>query len=176
MVKTGWRVLVLGGLMLALAATASRADKPRGEAGKPDAAAVERARTTVRMLDDLYKGFVVHITGTYVDSQDKAPAARVAKRVFKHMEDKGWGQARLIDVTGEPVSKANVAKTPFELAAAKKVAAGEGYVEEVAVKDGKPVLRAATIVPVVMKQCSGCHLGRKEGQPIGALVYEVPIR
>ena len=41
---------------------------------------------------------------------------------------------------------------------------------------GKPVLRAATIVPAVMKQCTTCHEGKKEGDLLGALVYEVPIR
>ena len=37
-------------------------------------------------------------------------------------------------------------------------------------------LRAATRVPVVMKQCITCHPGSKEGDLLGALVYEVPIK
>ena len=53
---------------------------------------------------------------------------------------------------------------------------GKAYYDEVGSKDGKPVLRAATVVPVVMKQCSGCHLGKKEGELLGALVYELPIK
>ncbi len=162
---------VLGGLLVALAATTSRADKPAA-----DTAAVERTRTKIKMLDDLYKGFVVHITGTYVDSQDKAPAARVAKRVFKHMEDKGWGRTRLIDATGEPVNPANVAKTDFEKKAIEKMKEGKGYYEEVGVDGGRPVMRVATVVPIVMKQCSGCHLGKKEGELVGALIYELPVQ
>ena len=63
-----------------------------------------------------------------------------------------------------------------EKLAVKKLNAGENYYSEVADKDGQPVLRAATRVPVVMKQCLACHPGFKEGDLIGALVYEVPIK
>jgi hypothetical protein len=38
------------------------------------------------------------------------------------------------------------------------------------------VLRAATIVPVVMDQCIVCHPGHKKGELLGALVYELPIK
>ena len=80
--------LVAGVLWSARAARTD--DKPA-----PDKVAVERARTTVKMLDDLYKGFIVNITETYVRAKEKTPAARVAKKVFKYMEQKdgtraGW--------------------------------------------------------------------------------------
>lgn len=38
------------------------------------------------------------------------------------------------------------------------------------------MLRAATVVPVVMKQCLACHPQLKEGDVMGALVYELPIK
>jgi hypothetical protein len=142
----------------------------------PDRAAVERARSTVRMLDDIYKGFVVHITDTYVKAQEKTPAARVAKKVFKHMAEKGWHTGRLVDATGEPIDRNNLPKTDFEKRAVGKLKAGKTYYDEIALRDGKPVLRAATVVPVVMKQCIDCHPGYKQGDLLGALVYEVPIR
>ena len=143
----------------------------------PDRAAVERARTTVKMLDDLYKGFIVNITDTYVKAKEKTPAARVAKKVFKYMETKDWHTGRLVDASGAPVNPANVAKTDFEKRAVEKMKAGAAYFEEVGTnKKGKPVLRAATRVPVVMKACIDCHPGKKEGDLLGTIVYEVPIK
>jgi hypothetical protein len=163
-------VLAAGGLALGHRGRGAEA------AVRPDPAAVERTRDTVRMIDDLYKGTVVHITATYVRAQETTPAARVAQKVFKHMEAKGWHSARLIDVTGSPTNKANVAKTDFEKRAVEQLKAGKPYFDEVATHDGKPVLRAATVVPVVMKQCIACHPGLKEGELMGALVYELPIK
>ena len=170
--RRGLYVLFVSAAVLTLVARGIGADKP-----KVDAAALERTRERVKMLDDLYKGFVVHITATYVDGQDKAPAAKVAKKVFRHMEEKGWGKGRLVDATGEPVDRVNLPRNDFEKAAVREVKAGKAYYDEVATdRDGKQVLRAATVVPVVMKACSGCHLGKKEGEVIGALVYELPIK
>ena len=128
------------------------------------------------MLDDLHKGYVVNITATYVKAQERTPAAHVAKKVFAHMEKNGWGAVRLIDATGSPVNKGNVAKSDFEKRAIQKLRKGESYVSEVGQKNDRPVLRAATRVPVVMKQCISCHPGFKEGDLLGALVYEVPIK
>jgi hypothetical protein len=142
----------------------------------PDPAALERTRETVRMIDDLYKGAIVHITATYVRAQETTPAARVAQKVFKHMESKGWHSARLIDATGEPANRANLPKTDFEKRAVKELKAGKPYYDEVATRDGKPVLRAATVVPVVMQQCLKCHMDLKEGQVMGGIVYELPIK
>jgi hypothetical protein len=142
----------------------------------PDREAVRRAHDTVKMLDDLHKGYVVNITATYVKAQERTPAAHVAKKVFEHMEKNGWGTSRLIDATGSPVNRANVAKTEFEKRAVEKLNAGASYYSEVAQKDSHPVLRAATRVPVVMKQCISCHPGFKEGDLLGALVYEVPVK
>jgi hypothetical protein len=166
----GVAVVVVGVILAGPGAVRSEGD------ASPDPAAVERTRETVRMIDDLYKGAVVHITATYVKASERTPAALVAKKVFKHMEDKGWHKARLIDVTGTPTNKANVAKTNFEKQAVEQIIRGKPYVDEVANVDGKPVLRAATVVPVVMKQCISCHPGLKEGEVIGALVYELPIK
>jgi hypothetical protein len=151
---------------------------PAGTAGDatPDDAAVERARATVQMLDDMNKGYVVHITDTYVKAQERTPAAKVAKKVFKLMEQKGWGTTRLLDATGEPVNKDNLPRSEFEKRAVAQLKSGKSYFEEVGSKDGKPVLRAATVVPAVMRECVHCHQGVKEGELLGALVYEVPVK
>jgi hypothetical protein len=148
----------------------------RAEAGKTDPAAVARTRETVKMLDDLYKSAVVHITETYVKARERTPAARAAKVVFKDMAAKGWHKARLIDVTGSPVNKENVARSDFEKRAVEELKKGKAYYEEVGEEGGKPLLLAATAVPVVMAACINCHPGMKEGQLIGALTYEVPIK
>jgi hypothetical protein len=143
---------------------------------RPDPAAVERARETVRMIDDLYKAAVVHVTATYVRAQEVTPAAKVAQKMFRHMEERGWHRARLVDATGTPSNKANLPRTDFEKRAVGLIRAGKPYVDELAQRDGRPVLRAATVVPVVMKQCIACHPGLKEGDVIGAIVYEVPVK
>ena len=145
------------------------------EPAKADPAAVERARAEVKKLDDLYKTAVVGITKTYVEQQADTPAATVAKALFEAMHQKGYHNARLIDATGKPKNKENVAKTDFEKKAVEEIQGGKTYVEEVGEKDGKPVFRAGTVVPAVMSQCAVCH-GGKEGRLLGAIIYEVPIK
>ncbi len=141
----------------------------------PDKAALERTREQVKMLDDLYKNAVVSITNTYIEGQASAPAAMVAKEVFVAMSKKGYHNARLVDASGKPKNKANLAKTDFEKKAVEEMKAGKTYYEEIAQVDGKPVLRAATVVPAVLKQCATCH-GKKEGALLGTIVYEIPIK
>ena len=152
---------------------------PEGTAADPkapDQAAIERTRATVKLLDDLHKGYVVTITDTYVKAKEKTPAATVLKKVFVHMEKNDHGSGRLIDVTGTPIREQNVAKSDFEKAAVKAIKDGKPYLDEVGTKDGKPVLRAATLVPAVMPACVTCHPHVKEGEALGALIYELPIR
>ena len=148
---------------------------PADDAKAPEKAALDRTRETVKMLDDLYKNAVVSITNHYIESQATDPAAVVAQDVFAAMSKKGWHHARLIDATGKPKNKANVAKTDFEKKAVVEMKAGKAYYEEVGQADGKDVLRVATIVPAVMKQCAVCH-GKKEGALLGAIVYEIQIK
>jgi hypothetical protein len=154
------------------------AERPALAADRPasDNPAVLRARTEVKMLDDVYKGFVIHATRTYVTAQETIPAAVVAKKVFQHMEKQGWGKTRLVDATGKPARKANMPITDFEKRAVAQIKAGKAYYEELGDSQGRAVLRAATVVPAVLKQCTACHTHVKEGQVLGALVYEVPIR
>ncbi|MFL5341558.1 MAG: DUF3365 domain-containing protein [Gemmataceae bacterium] len=166
------RVVVVA--LLLLPATALPGEKAPAPAPTPEA--VGRARDTVQMLDAMYKMFVVHITDTYVEAKESIPAAKPAKKVMQHMTEKGFHSARLIDATGEPLGPTNVAKTDFEKKAVAALKSGKTYLDEVGEKDGKPVLRAATIVPVVMKQCAACHTGRKRGDLLGAIVYELPIK
>ncbi len=173
---------LLGVLLVALIAVGAMEGVGRPNAGRaagtsvPDKEAVQRAHDTVKMLDDVHKGYVVTITSTYVKARERTPAAHVAKKVFEHMQKSGWGTVRLIDTTGTPINKANVAKSAFEKRAVEKLNAGDNYYSEVGHKDDQPVLRAATRVPVVMSQCLNCHPGYKEGDLLGALVYEVPIK
>jgi hypothetical protein len=57
----------------------------------------------------------------------------------------------------------------------KRKSQRKAYIDEVGENDGKPVLRAATVVPAVLKQCAICH-GGKEGRVLGAIIYEVSIK
>jgi mono/diheme cytochrome c family protein len=148
---------------------------PAGDKKGPDKAALDRTREQVKMLDTLYKTAVVSITNSYVEGQSSVPAAMVAKDVFAAMHKAGYHNARLIDATGKPKNKKNIASTDFEKKAVAEMKSGKTYYEEVAEVDGKHVFRAATIVPVVLQQCATCH-GKKEGTLLGAIVYELPVK
>jgi hypothetical protein len=148
------------------------------EEKRADQAAVERARKTVRMLDDVYKTTVVLITDKYVNDKKDYPAGRAAIKLFGDISKKGWHEVRLIDITGEPYSPKNVAKDDFDKQGIKQLKAGKDFYDEVVHKEGKPYLRAITPVPVVMDKCVMCHdhyKNAKKGEPIGALTYTVPI-
>ena len=175
---TRWSLAGLAAFLLGAALVDSILLTPangQGDKKGPDAAALGRARETVKMLDDLYKTAVVSITNNYIEGQAATPAASVAKDIFEAMHKKGWHRARLVDATGKPRNKANSAKTDFEKAAIVQIKAGKAYYEEVAQADGKDVLRVATIVPAVLQQCAVCH-GKKQGELLGAIVYEIPIK
>jgi hypothetical protein len=163
--------MMAGALCLLVGLTLARA----ADVKKPGAGEIDRARTTVRMLDDLYKAAAVSITEAYTVEQSTTPTAAVAKEIFDAMHKKGWHRARLIDATGKPKKKENVASTDFEKRAVAALRSGQDYLEEVAEADGKPVLRAATRVPALMQQCVVCH-GVKPGALLGVIVYEVPIK
>jgi hypothetical protein len=148
------------------------------ESGKPNAAAVERARKNVKMLDDVYKTAVVLITDKYVNTKKDLPAGRAAITLFKQISDKGWHEVRLIDATGTPYSDKNVAKDDFDREGLRELKGGKAFFDKVETKDGKAYLRAITPIPVVMDKCIMCHENYKDakkGEPIGALTYTIPI-
>jgi hypothetical protein len=165
---------VCGALAVAVAGT----NAPPAPVDKPDPAAVERSRKTVRMLDDVYKSAIVLITDKYVKGKRDYPAGRAAIRWFAHITKTGSHEVRLIDATGEPYGPANVARDDFDSEGIKQLKAGKGYYEELIQAGGKSYLRAMTPVPVVMAKCTLCHenyKGVKGGQPVGALTYTMPI-
>ncbi|MBC8291520.1 MAG: DUF3365 domain-containing protein [Planctomycetes bacterium] len=87
-------------------------------------------------------------------------------------------RVEFLDASGEPSNDENVASDEFEKAAIEKLLRGEAFVDEVITVKGNPYLRAATPIPVAHKKCVLCHenyAAAKEFQPIGALVYTVPI-
>ncbi len=140
--------------------------------------ATERARQTVRMLDDIYKGGIVTITDKYVTEDSEIPAGTAFKQIFKIAKDKGWHEARLLDVTGNPYSLQNVAKDEFEKRAVKRMVEGEQFYEEIEEAEDGKYLRAMTPIPVVFDKCTWCHEnyeGVPEGQAIGAMGYRLKI-
>jgi hypothetical protein len=165
-------IVGLGLVLLSQGRPTAQADDKK----EPSPEAIERARGTAKMLDDLYKNFVVQITATYVRAQERTPAARIAQKVFTAMHDKGWHRGRLVDASGDPFNVDNLPKTAFEKKAVAAIKGGKAYVEEVTTEKGQPVLEVATVVPAVMKECTVCHKGKKEGDVLGALVYTVPIK
>jgi hypothetical protein len=152
-------------------------DQTEAAAPKKDAA-VERTRKTVRMLDDIYKTAVVLITTHYVTEESDLPAGAAAIALFDAVKKKGWHEVRLLDVAGEPINEANVAKDEFEKKAIALLKSGKPYYDEVVTIKGKRHLRAVTPIPVVLEKCIMCHENykkAKKGEPIGALAYTIPV-
>lgn len=151
---------------------------PAAEAPKVDEKALARTRKQVKMIDDLHKTAVVLITKHYVNENSDLPAGSAAIALFDAMKKNGWYESRLLDASGEPYNKKNVASDDFEKKAIAELKAGKPYYDEVITKDGKPYLRAATIVPVVMQKCTMCHENYKKAKPgeaIGAIGYTIAI-
>jgi hypothetical protein len=170
-------VCACGGLLL----TRAGADAPKSNDAPADihARRVERGRKTIQMLDDIYKSAIVLITDKYVHTDDDLPAGTAFKALFTAVKKKGWHEIRLLDGTGEPIEAVNVPRDEFEKTAMKEILGGKAYYEQVVEIEGKPFLRAATSLPVVMEKCIMCHPNYedvKTGQAIGALSYTLPLQ
>lgn len=166
------------GLAIAVLGAAAYLHNGLSAQDKKDDAALERTRKQVRMLDDIYKSAVVLITDKYVNTDTDYPAGLAAKALFGAIKKKGWHEARLVDVSGDPVAASNAPTGDFEKAAAKALLGGQPTHEQVVEKDNKRFLLAATAVPVVSKKCLMCHENYrtvKEGTPIGMISYIVPV-
>lgn len=164
--------------VVAFAADPPGSAKSQKDAAAPKEVDIERARKTVRMLDEVYKQTVVLITDKYVNDKDDFAAGSAAVLLFKNISKSGHQQVRLLDATGQPYEPENVAKDAFEKEGIKRIKAGADFYEEVIKKDGKYELHAMTPVPVVMQKCVMCHAHyakAKKGEAIGAISYIVPI-
>ncbi|HTU24027.1 MAG TPA: DUF3365 domain-containing protein [Pirellulales bacterium] len=167
----------------AIAADMPAADKPA--INKPTASPqtgdseqtreVARARREVRLLDDVYKTAIVLITKHYVSEKTDLAAGEAFKVLFAGMKEKGWHEVRLLDATGEPLNAENKPQEGFERRAIAALLAGKPYYEELATEDGKPYLRAATPLPIVMDKCTMCHGNYRDQKVIGALGYTLPL-
>ncbi len=173
------RNVMTSGLLILCVSVGLSAVWAQQNQAKPSEEAVNRTRETVKMLDDIYKTAVVLITDKYVHDEDDFPAGSAAIALFDAINKKGWHNVRLLDVTGQPYDKKNVAKDDFEKRAVAKIQHGESYFEEVGSGEKGPELRAMTAVPVVLAKCVMCHPHYKDvpaGQAIGAISYRLPIK
>ncbi len=165
-------------LQTSLALAVESESQPGPESNTSSPAAIERARRTVAMLDNIYKQVIVLITDKYVHDTDDFAAGSAAVLLFKNISDSGTHSVRLIDATNEPYNPENVAQDDFERAGLKQLKAGQQTYDQVEDKDGKQFLRAMTPVPVVMQRCIMCHehyADVKDGEPIGAISYTIPM-
>lgn len=137
--------------------------------------AVDRARHTVKMIDDLYKTFIVLITEEYVKDAKMFSAATLSKMVFEIMSKKGWHVARLLSASDVPMNPDNIPKDDFERDAIKAIISGKTYYEEVIMIDNEIYLMAATSVPAVVPGCMICHQDNRIGDLIGAISYKIPL-
>jgi hypothetical protein len=154
--------------------------QPKSNSKKPDDAAVERARRTVQMLDEIYKQTIVLVTDKYVNKPEDFAAGSAAVLLFKNLSKSGHQQVRLVDATGEPYEEGNAPQDAFEKEGVKKLRSGAKIHDQVVAKDnGKYELRAMTPVPVVMDKCVMCHdnykAAKQKGEVIGAISYIIPI-
>lgn len=143
-----------------------------------DPEALARTRKQVKMLDGIYKHAIVLVTTHFVEQTTDIPAGTAFKKLFEVAKENDWHHVRLVDATGDPYDPENVAESDFEKAAIKKLVGGEAYVDQVVVRQGKPILQAATAIPVVMDKCVMCHDNYADvpsGRAIGALTYEIAI-
>ncbi len=143
-----------------------------------DPAALARTRKQVKMLDGIYKNAIVLVTTHFVSEKTDMPAGTAFKKLFDVARENDWHNVRLIDATGDPYDAENVAESAFEKSAVAQIVAGKDYVDQAIFRDGKPILQAATIIPVVMDKCVMCHdnyANVPKGKAIGALTYEIPI-
>ncbi len=174
MVAVQWYLISTVTLLFAITAGATaRAEKPESKD-----AALERTRKQVLMLDDIYKTAVVLITDKYVKDEESFPAGSAAIALFDAIKKKGHHEVRLLDATGEPYDKKNVAKDDFEKEAIRQLKQGQATYESVEKRDDGRYLRMATSIPVVLKKCILCHevyRNAKEGEAIGALSYTLKV-
>jgi len=143
-----------------------------------DDAALARTRKQVMMLDDLYKTAIVLITEHYVDESSDLAAGAAFQKLFDAMRKKGHHDVRLLDATGQPYDDDNSPRDDFEKSAIAALKSGKPMYEQVVMQDGRPHLKLATPIPVVMKKCTLCHAAYEKaatGQPIGALGYTIAI-
>jgi len=169
---------LIGLTLMGIVATGCWFAAQGADAPKVDEAALARTRKKVQMIDDMQKTAIVLITQHYVKEDSDLPAGAAFIALFDAMKKKGWYESRLLDATGEPYEKKNVAKDDFEKKAIAELKAGKPYYDEVISKEGKPYLRAATIIPVVLQKCTMCHENYKKAKPgeaIGAIGYTIAI-
>ncbi len=169
------RKLALGSLTAVMMATLCT---PVSAADPVDPAALARTRKQVKVLDGIYKHAIVLVTTHFVKEESDLPAGTAFKKLFEVAKENDWHHVRLIDATGDPYDTENVAESDFEKAAVTQLVAGKDYVDRTIVRDGKPILQAATAIPVVMDKCVMCHDNYADlpaGMAIGALTYEIAI-
>ncbi len=81
--------------------------------------------------------------------------------------------------SGEPINDSNVAQDEFEREGISKSKSGKNWHESIVSEKGKRHLRVVTPIPVVLGKCTMCHENYKnfkQGEPIGAISYNIPIR
>lgn len=137
--------------------------------------AVKRAKQTVKMLDEMYKTFIVLVTDEYVKDDTMFSALTVSKMVFEKMSAKGWYKARLLDATGDPHNPLNSPRTKFERDAIEAFIDGKSFYEKVEKIDGVYYYEAATSVSIVTDGCTICHPHNKHGDLLGGISYSFPL-
>ena len=127
----------------------------------PDPAAVERVRRSEKS-STICTRRPWSASPRIMWKSNRTRRQRPSPRSFSSDAQEGLPHgSRTPDATGKPKSKKNVAQTDFEKKVVADIKGGKTYVEEIAEHDGKPVLRAGTIVPAVMSQCCVCHKSKK---------------
>ncbi|MBC8553236.1 MAG: hypothetical protein H8D23_26750 [Candidatus Brocadiales bacterium] len=137
--------------------------------------AVKRARQTVKILDVMYKSFIVLITDEYVKGETMFSALTVSKKVFEKMSTKGWYKARLLDATGDPHNPENTPRTKFGRDTIGAFIDGKSFYKRIEKIGGEYYYKAATSVSIVIDGCTICHPHNKHGDLLGGISYTFPL-
>jgi hypothetical protein len=133
--------------------------------------AVKRARQTVKMLDEMYKTFIILITDEYVKDSTMFSALTISKKVFEKMNKNRWYKARLLDATGAPHNPENTPRTKFERDAIEAFIYGNSFYEKIEKDESKYYYKAVTSVSIVTDGCTICHPDNKQGDLLGGISY-----
>jgi hypothetical protein len=152
----------------------SESGSEQASAIEPDAAALERTRKKVALLDNVYKHTINLIAVNYSYDEGDIPTCRSAANLFANTSKSGSHQVRLIDATGQSYGPKNAPEDDFEREGVKHLKAGGDTYEQVVRQDGKYQLRMLTPVPVVLMKCAKRH-DVAAGEFSGAISYTVPI-
>ncbi|MCR9115976.1 MAG: DUF3365 domain-containing protein [bacterium] len=150
--------------------SAQNADSNRAEEGY----SIDVARDRAKVLHEVYAATLEVLHERYFHGSRAVVPARAMQDVFKAIREESKIEAGWISVNMKPMSIDHEPKTKFEKHAAKEIASGKRFVEEV----DAGFYRSAGAIPLG-NGCVGCHGGffkdAAKKPKFAGLVISIPI-